>query len=133
RDRRAQGLRRHQSAARGPAGGRKHRAVPGRRLGWSGLRPAGAVVAGSVAADPLPRSARQPEGVRRRHADRAGVRPAVGPDPGLEDVAPRSRPCLERSRVMLRHSLKLTWKRKFRTLMLSLEILVAFAIEFGIA
>jgi len=34
---------------------------------------------------------------------------------------------------MLRHLLKLTWKRKSRNLMLSLEILVAFAIVFGIA
>jgi putative ABC transport system permease protein len=35
--------------------------------------------------------------------------------------------------MMLRHLLKLTWKRKSRNLMLSLEILVAFAIVFGIA
>jgi putative ABC transport system permease protein len=34
---------------------------------------------------------------------------------------------------MLRHLLKLTWKRKSRHLMLSLEILLAFAIVFGIA
>ncbi|MFC5548562.1 ABC transporter permease [Massilia aerilata] len=34
---------------------------------------------------------------------------------------------------MLRHLLKLTWKRKSRNLMLSLEILLAFAIVFGIA
>jgi putative ABC transport system permease protein len=34
---------------------------------------------------------------------------------------------------MLRHLLKLTWKRKTRNLMLSLEILLAFAIVFGIA
>jgi putative ABC transport system permease protein len=34
---------------------------------------------------------------------------------------------------MLRHLLKLTWKRKSRNLMLSLEILIAFAIVFGIA
>jgi putative ABC transport system permease protein len=34
---------------------------------------------------------------------------------------------------MLRHLLTLTWKRKSRNLMLSLEILVAFAIVFGIA
>lgn len=34
---------------------------------------------------------------------------------------------------MLRHLLKLTWKRKTRNLMLSLEILIAFAIVFGIA
>jgi putative ABC transport system permease protein len=35
--------------------------------------------------------------------------------------------------MMLRHLLKLTWKRKSRNLMLSLEILLAFAIVFGIA
>jgi putative ABC transport system permease protein len=35
--------------------------------------------------------------------------------------------------MMLRHLLKLTWKRKSRNLMLSLEILIAFAILFGIA
>jgi putative ABC transport system permease protein len=35
--------------------------------------------------------------------------------------------------MMLRHLLKLTWKRKSRNLMLSLEILIAFAIVFGIA
>jgi putative ABC transport system permease protein len=34
---------------------------------------------------------------------------------------------------MLRHLLQLTWKRKSRNLMLSLEILLAFAIVFGIA
>jgi putative ABC transport system permease protein len=34
---------------------------------------------------------------------------------------------------MLRHLLKLTWKRKSRNLSLSLEILLAFAIVFGIA
>ena len=34
---------------------------------------------------------------------------------------------------MLRHLLRLTWKRKSRNLMLSLEILLAFAIVFGIA
>lgn len=34
---------------------------------------------------------------------------------------------------MLRHLLKLTWKRKSRHLMLSLEILLAFAVVFGIA
>jgi len=34
---------------------------------------------------------------------------------------------------MLSHLLKLTWKRKSRNLMLSLEILLAFAIVFGIA
>lgn len=34
---------------------------------------------------------------------------------------------------MLRHLLKLTWKRKSRNLMLSLEILLAFAIVFGVA
>jgi putative ABC transport system permease protein len=34
---------------------------------------------------------------------------------------------------MLRHLLKLTWKRKTRNLMLSLEILLAFAVVFGIA
>jgi putative ABC transport system permease protein len=34
---------------------------------------------------------------------------------------------------MFRHLLKLTWKRKTRNLMLSLEILLAFAIVFGIA
>jgi putative ABC transport system permease protein len=34
---------------------------------------------------------------------------------------------------MLRHLLTLTWKRKTRNLMLSLEILLAFAIVFGIA
>jgi putative ABC transport system permease protein len=34
---------------------------------------------------------------------------------------------------MLRHLLKLTWKRKTRNLMLSLEILLAFAIVFAIA
>ena len=34
---------------------------------------------------------------------------------------------------MLRHLLKLTWKRKSRNLMLSLEILLAFAIVFAIA
>ena len=34
---------------------------------------------------------------------------------------------------MLRHLLKLTWKRKSRNLMLSLEILLAFAVVFGIA
>jgi putative ABC transport system permease protein len=34
---------------------------------------------------------------------------------------------------MLRHLLKLSWKRKSRNLMLSLEILLAFAIVFGIA
>jgi len=34
---------------------------------------------------------------------------------------------------MLRHLLKLTWKRKSRNLMLSLEILIAFAIVFGVA
>jgi putative ABC transport system permease protein len=34
---------------------------------------------------------------------------------------------------MLRHLLKLTWKRKSRNLMLSLEILLAFAIVFGIS
>jgi len=34
---------------------------------------------------------------------------------------------------MLRHLLKLTWQRKTRNLMLSLEILLAFAIVFGIA
>lgn len=34
---------------------------------------------------------------------------------------------------MLRHLLTLTWKRKSRSLMLSLEILLAFAIVFGIA
>jgi putative ABC transport system permease protein len=35
--------------------------------------------------------------------------------------------------MMLRHLFKLTWKRKSRNLMLSLEILLAFAIVFGIA
>jgi putative ABC transport system permease protein len=35
--------------------------------------------------------------------------------------------------MMLRHLLRLTWKRKSRNLMLSLEILLAFAIVFGIA
>jgi putative ABC transport system permease protein len=35
--------------------------------------------------------------------------------------------------MMLRHLLKLTWKRKSRNLMLSLEILLAFAIVFGLA
>jgi putative ABC transport system permease protein len=35
--------------------------------------------------------------------------------------------------MMLRHLLKLTWKRKTRNLMLSLEILLAFAIVFAIA
>jgi putative ABC transport system permease protein len=35
--------------------------------------------------------------------------------------------------MMLRHLLKLTWKRKSRHLMLSLEILLAFAVVFGIA
>jgi putative ABC transport system permease protein len=35
--------------------------------------------------------------------------------------------------MMLRHLLQLTWKRKSRNLMLSLEILLAFAIVFGIA
>jgi putative ABC transport system permease protein len=34
---------------------------------------------------------------------------------------------------MLRHLLRLTWKRKSRNLMLSLEILLAFVIVFGIA
>ncbi|HBF50889.1 MAG TPA: ABC transporter permease [Massilia sp.] len=34
---------------------------------------------------------------------------------------------------MFRHLLKLTWKRKSRNLMLSLEILLAFAIVFGVA
>jgi putative ABC transport system permease protein len=34
---------------------------------------------------------------------------------------------------MLRHLLKLTWKRKSRNVMLSLEILLAFAIVFGIS
>jgi len=34
---------------------------------------------------------------------------------------------------MFRHLLKLTWKRKSRNLMLSLEILIAFAIVFGVA
>lgn len=34
---------------------------------------------------------------------------------------------------MLRHLLKLTWKRKTRNLMLSLEILLAFAIVFAVA
>lgn len=34
---------------------------------------------------------------------------------------------------MLRHLLQLTWKRKSRNMMLSLEILLAFAIVFGIA
>ncbi|THC46167.1 ABC transporter permease [Massilia sp. Mn16-1_5] len=34
---------------------------------------------------------------------------------------------------MLRHLLKLTWKRKSRNLMLSLEILIAFAIVFALA
>jgi putative ABC transport system permease protein len=34
---------------------------------------------------------------------------------------------------MLRHLLRLTWKRKSRNLMLSLEILIAFVIVFGIA
>jgi putative ABC transport system permease protein len=34
---------------------------------------------------------------------------------------------------MLRHLLQLTWKRKSRNLMLSLEILIAFVIVFGIA
>ena len=34
---------------------------------------------------------------------------------------------------MLRHLLRLTWKRKSRHLMLSLEILLAFVIVFGIA
>jgi putative ABC transport system permease protein len=34
---------------------------------------------------------------------------------------------------MLRHLLKLTWRRKSRNLMLSLEILIAFAIVFGIS
>ncbi|MBW8901936.1 MAG: hypothetical protein JF619_28365, partial [Massilia sp.] len=34
---------------------------------------------------------------------------------------------------MLRHLLQLTWKRKSRNLMLSLEILLAFFIVFGIA
>lgn len=34
---------------------------------------------------------------------------------------------------MLRHLLRLTWKRKTRNIMLSLEILLAFAIVFGIA
>jgi putative ABC transport system permease protein len=34
---------------------------------------------------------------------------------------------------MLRHLLQLTWKRKSRNLMLSLEILLAFVIVFGIA
>jgi putative ABC transport system permease protein len=34
---------------------------------------------------------------------------------------------------MLRHLLKLTWKRKTRNMLLSLEILLAFAIVFGIA
>jgi putative ABC transport system permease protein len=34
---------------------------------------------------------------------------------------------------MFRHLLKLTWKRKTRNLMLSLEILIAFAIVFGVA
>jgi len=34
---------------------------------------------------------------------------------------------------MLRHLLRLTWKRKTRNLMLSLEILIAFAIVFAIA
>lgn len=34
---------------------------------------------------------------------------------------------------MLRHLLKLTWKRKSRNLLLSLEILLAFAIVFGVA
>ena len=34
---------------------------------------------------------------------------------------------------MFRHLLKLTWKRKTRNLMLSLEILLAFAIVFGVA
>jgi putative ABC transport system permease protein len=35
--------------------------------------------------------------------------------------------------MMLRHLLKLTWKRKSRNLMLSLEILLAFAVVFGVA
>jgi putative ABC transport system permease protein len=35
--------------------------------------------------------------------------------------------------MMLRHLLKLTWKRKSRNLLLSLEILLAFAIVFGVA
>ncbi|MCD2518659.1 ABC transporter permease [Massilia sp. G4R7] len=35
--------------------------------------------------------------------------------------------------MMFRHLLKLTWKRKSRNLMLSLEILIAFAIVFGVA
>ena len=34
---------------------------------------------------------------------------------------------------MFRHLLKLSWKRKTRNLMLSLEILIAFAIVFGVA
>ena len=34
---------------------------------------------------------------------------------------------------MFRHLLKLSWKRKSRNLMLSLEILIAFAIVFGVA
>jgi putative ABC transport system permease protein len=34
---------------------------------------------------------------------------------------------------MFRHLLKLTWKRKSRNLLLSLEILIAFAIVFGVA
>ena len=34
---------------------------------------------------------------------------------------------------MLRHLLTLTWKRKSRNLMVSLEILLAFAIVFAIA
>ena len=34
---------------------------------------------------------------------------------------------------MFRHLLKLTWKRKSRNLMLSLEILLAFAVVFAIA
>ncbi|MEW6760988.1 MAG: ABC transporter permease [Pseudomonadota bacterium] len=35
--------------------------------------------------------------------------------------------------MMFRHLLKLSWKRKSRNLMLSLEILIAFAIVFGVA
>jgi predicted nucleic acid-binding Zn ribbon protein len=115
------------------AGGRERAAVPAG--GLIGLACARACCGGWSRSSLIPylKVHLNLDRVRLRHAAGLRVRPAVRRDPGLEDVPPRSRPCPERSRVMLRHLLKLTWKRKSRNMMLSLEILLAFAIVFGIA
>ena len=74
----------------------------------------------------------EPAGARLGRAARGGVRGRVGRLPGVADVAPPPGRRAARRDAMTRHLLRLVWNRKRTTLLVMVEIAVAFLVLFAV-